>query len=293
MWNHTPIMWQAMNDQIVARPKMTAGEAEDLFAYLYSLRYFDRAGDEERGKGRFDRIGCSGCHLVAGDGVGPAISRWTKPTDPVALARQMWNHAATMQRELAGRAVPWISISGRDIADINAYVRQVRGLKPAQVLAFSDSGAAEGRALFEGNCRRCHSGTLDISRRMANGTFLDIAAAMWNHRPRMAGIPIISSSEMQSIVAYVWQQQYLGESGSVAGGRDTFNKKCGSCHNDPVNGASRMARGERIFTPFSLLSQAWEHGTLMQQAMKNKAAGWPSLSPREVSDVVAFLNTRP
>jgi mono/diheme cytochrome c family protein len=302
LWNHTPTMWDAMNKEVVARPKITASEAEDLFTYLYSLRYFDKAGDAKRGQDAWDRKGCSGCHVTAGGrtaGSAPPLGTW-RVEDPMALARQMWNHAGAMKAQLAKLQRPWQSLTGRDLADLHAYARQVQtgGAAKPKTTEFSYRDDYKGAVLYESNCRRCHVGSLAPERRLGNKTFLDIAAGMWNHSPRMANLPIISNEEMNSVVGYVWRLQYMGEPGQVTRGRQTFRtKQCSTCHEDAPNAngqtATRILRGERVFSPFHLIAHAWEQGTLMQQAMKQRGVRWPSLQPADVSDIVAYLNTRP
>ena len=50
MWNHAPRMWEEMEGEGVAIPRITEKEMADLFAFLYSIRYFDEPGDPSRGK---------------------------------------------------------------------------------------------------------------------------------------------------------------------------------------------------------------------------------------------------
>jgi mono/diheme cytochrome c family protein len=296
LWNHTPTMWAAMNQEVVARPKITATEAEDLFTYLYALRYFDRTGEVKRGRDAWDRKGCSGCHATAGvrkPGEAPPLASW-RAEDPLALARQMWNHAGAMKQKLAQQQRPWQSLTGRDLSDLTAYARDVQsgGTAKPKPTEFAYRDDYKGGVLYESNCRRCHMGSLAPERRLANKTFLDIAAGMWNHSPRMPDLPIISTEEMNSVVGYVWRLQYLGDPGQAARGRVTFTaKQCATCHEGPA--ATPIMRGERVFTPFHLIAHAWQHGTLMQQAMKQKGIGWPQLSPGDVNDIIAYLNTRP
>lgn len=131
-----------------------------------------------------------------------------------------------------------------------------------------------------------------LERMLVNRTLMDIPAGMWNHSARMMAIPVVSNEEMGSIVAYAWQLQYLGSPGNAARGAETFTKKrCVECHGE--SGNLNFQRGARIFTPFALVSLAWEHGTLMEQEMKRKKIRWPSLSAEDISDVVAFVNSRP
>ena len=296
LWNHTPAMWTAMNQEAVPRPKMTGGEAEDLFAYLYSLRYFDRTGDAKRGRDAIDQKGCSGCHSVVSTGtqdkLAPAVSYW-RATDPLGLARQMWNHSVSMKQEMAKAKLPWATITGRDLSDIQAYVRQVQSKPPQEParVVFRYTDDLDGRALYQSLCRSCHVGSLAPERRTGAKTFLDIAAGMWNHSPRMAPIPLVSDAEMNAVVGYVWRLQYMGEPGQVGRGRDAFQKKgCAGCHEG--TGDARLFRADRAYTVFNVIALAWEHGTLMQQAMKQQKIAWPTLSATDISDIAVYLNAR-
>ena len=53
MWNHAPVMWGAMDAAGIRRPKLSAGDAADLFAYFYSTRFFDKPGRPRPRQGRF------------------------------------------------------------------------------------------------------------------------------------------------------------------------------------------------------------------------------------------------
>ena len=65
LWNHAPAMWAEMRRQGIAPPTLTAEDAADLFAYFYSARFFDLAGDAGRGKVAFTRYRCAECHGLA------------------------------------------------------------------------------------------------------------------------------------------------------------------------------------------------------------------------------------
>jgi len=64
MWNHAPVMWAAMEGAGIERPSLSASDAADLFAYLYSTRFFDRPGDAGRGKQAFTARHCGECHGI-------------------------------------------------------------------------------------------------------------------------------------------------------------------------------------------------------------------------------------
>ena len=50
MWDHAPVMWQAMTARKIPLPKVTSDQVADLFAFFYSVRYFEKPGEAERGK---------------------------------------------------------------------------------------------------------------------------------------------------------------------------------------------------------------------------------------------------
>ena len=55
MWNHAPAMWVETRLRNMPRPAMDEQQAADLFAFFYSLRFFEEPGDAARGKRSFYR----------------------------------------------------------------------------------------------------------------------------------------------------------------------------------------------------------------------------------------------
>ena len=296
VWNHMPQMWPAMAAAGIPRPRLSERDAESLFAYLYSLHFFDSPGDAARGKRLFDTKNCDGCHALGSNPPGPgkAVASWKPVTDPLSLVQEMWNHSAAMKSAFAKRQRPFLRLSGQELADLTAFVRSFESSvsKDWSALALPDPGA--GKPLFDANCRSCHSQILPLEKRLSNRTLLDIAAALWNHLPRMLAIPMTEPAEMRGIISYVWQIQYMGSRGSAARGGRTFEQKgCASCHNDAATGASKMARGERVYTPFSMIALGWDHGQPMEKEMSQKGIPWPRLAAEEISDLTAYINSRP
>ena len=85
----------------IAKPDLDEQQAADLFAYFYSLRYFEEPGDGGRGKQIFARKRCSSCHSSGGGA--PPVEIWPVVEDPLELARAMWNHAPKMRDEMRRR----------------------------------------------------------------------------------------------------------------------------------------------------------------------------------------------
>jgi len=295
VWNHGPTMWAAMSAKNIALPSVTQNDAEDLFAYLYSVRFFEKPGDAGRGKQVFEQKHCAECHSLKTPARGPGqpVANWKSLSDPIALVEAMWNHSSDMKTELAQRQKVWVALTGQELTDLTVYLQNLPSLAGATPeLTLPDP--ATGKPLFDQNCAQCHKDSLALDRRFSNQTLLDVAAEMWNHIPRMIAAPVLSADEMRRIVAYAWERQYLGPSGNVAKGRKVFTeKRCASCHDDPGAKDARFSRGERVFTPLSMIPVVWAHGPRMLEEMKRKGVAWPHLTSEDVTNLAAFLNTRP
>lgn len=295
MWNHGPAMWAALTEQKLPMPRLTETDAGDLFAYLYSVRFFDRPADAGRGKQIFEDKHCAECHSLTEPAKGPgtAVSNWTSLTDPMTLVQRMWNHAGTMKNALTQKKGIWVSLTGPELADLTLYLQNIpprRTVTPTFTLPDPQSG----KPLFDQYCQQCHKGSLALEGRLSGMTLTDVAASMWNHVPRMLATPVIGRDDMRGIVAYVWEQQYMGPAGNVGRGRKTFaDKHCASCHDDPSFNQAHFVRGDKVFTPLTMISVLWEHGPQMLEQMKQRGVSWPRLAPEDISNLVAYLNTRP
>jgi mono/diheme cytochrome c family protein len=288
LWNHAPLMWTAMEAAAAAIPQISEQDAADLFAYFYAARYFERMADAGRGKKVFEGKSCAGCHPLTGSGKGPAISRWQSTSDFFTLSAQMWNHAPQMKAAMAERKLIWPELSAQDMADIVMYIRnlpETKGAKPSFVLPPLDNGAALYK---EKGCAGCHNGGLSLENRLTNQTLSDIAAALWNHAPKMKqDTPTITSGEMQQILTYVWASQFFEPTGSPTRGKRVFDsRQCGTCH----QGGGSEIRGKGVYTPMRMVNVLWRHGPGMQDQMTKKNVTWPRLTPAEMLDLMAYLS---
>jgi len=294
LWNHTPAMWAELIGRGLPRPAFTEPDAEDLFAYLYSLRFFEFPAQAGRGKQVFETAQCSECHSLNKPAHGPGnpVVEWGSVDDPVTLVYRMWNHASSMNKEFASRKKAWPVLTGQDFMDLTAYLNYVHKSRPN--LQFSLPDPAGGKPAFQDNCRRCHAGSLALETRLSNKTWMEIGAGMWNHVPLMQAVPTVSERDMRKILAYVWDLQYLGAEGKVARGSQTFvSKGCISCHRHPATEAPLRPRSNKTFTPFSMVALGWSAGREMHRQMLDKGVAWPHLSAEDVSDLVAYMNSLP
>lgn len=127
MWNHAPTMWAAMRDRNVQAGDLSEQGADDLFAYFYSARFFDKPGDAARGKRLFSSKHCAECHGLSEPKLAEAkpVSQWESIGHPMALVDAMWNHAATMHEEFARSKLPWAELTPQELADMLVYLRNL------------------------------------------------------------------------------------------------------------------------------------------------------------------------
>ncbi len=127
MWNHAPAMWSAMSAREIRARDLNPQAAADLFAYFYSTRFFEKAGDAARGKRVFADRGCARCHGLTKEiqpGI-PPVSRWENLNHPIALAEAMWNHMPRMLAATGAKRVAWPELSAQGLADLLVYLRNL------------------------------------------------------------------------------------------------------------------------------------------------------------------------
>jgi mono/diheme cytochrome c family protein len=310
MWNHSPQMWQKMNDAQLGLPHITEQDALDLLSYLYVVRYVDVPGDAEKGRRLFESKGCNRCHTLGGKGRGPDLSQLNVDT-PIVWAQRMWNHGAAMAAVMKEKNVPWPTFQNQEMLDLLSFlqknssgVRHESGLLPAN--------PSKGRTLFQSKgCVSCHSlggqgGKIgpDLTlQREKPLSLAQFAGAMWNHSPEMwskmeknkIARPEFAEQEMADLISYLYLVGYLEPVGRVDYGAEVFNEKhCSNCHGADGHGGRvgpNLARRQPYY-PAQLAYTVWSHGPEMYRRMREKNIPWPSLNEKEIVDLVAFLNSR-
>jgi mono/diheme cytochrome c family protein len=297
MWNHAPAMWTAMAKQNVKRSTLDQQGAADLFAYFYSARFFDKLGDAGRGKRLFHERTCDRCHGLTNspNPAAPPISTWHSLGAPIELAQTMWNHSAAMYAEIQQKKMSWPQLSSQDLADLLVYFRNLPA-RPTREAVFITTAGTQGEALFESKgCKICHIPSTLLYRTSLDGrTLTDVAVALWDHGPRMKIPPAhFELEEMRELLSYLWASQYFSVSGNPERGKKLFEAKhCAACHDDPASGAPDLSKRPEDANGITMVSVLWRHGPQMLDQMQKKGIKWPHFESLEMSDLIAYLNSR-
>lgn len=169
-----------------------------------------------------------------------------------------------------------------------------------------------GAAVFIAKaCARCHAiwghgGEIgpDLGRTRAGGlTDSELAAAMWNHVPRMwgkmreEGIPHvpIAEGEMVDLFSYLSFVRALDEPGNPDAGRRLLQeKRCGLCHAvGDVKGrtAPDLQRWARYRNPAVWAKLMFDHAPRMMEEMRRRGIPPPSLAPGELVQIVSYIRS--
>lgn len=308
IWNHGPEMWDMMEARSLQVEPLSKTDADAVFAYFWALRYFDPRGDAIRGKELFASKQCASCHGLtsqAGLDAAPPVSEWSGVNDAVLWSQQLWNHSTSMEQAMAQRGMKWPTFTEQEMVDLLVYLQHLPSTRD-DPRRLEISHPETGRAVFMAKrCATCH--TLDAQEtektRLAGelknfNTLSGFTAAMWNHAHghsgRLPGGPseavAFSGSEMQTLVSYLYLSGAFEEGGNADAGRKVFaDAGCQSCHGNPAtHQPAAPITGE--VSAARMASAVWSHGPQMLDAMKRHQIRWPTLSGRQMADLIAFLD---
>jgi cytochrome c2 len=292
MWNHAPEMWAAMRERSIVPAEIDDHAADDLFAYFYTIRFFERTGDAERGRAAFESKGCSTCHGIRSPKL-PATrpaSEWESISDPIALASAMWNHNAAATGE-GGKQRVRPQLTSRELTDLVIYLQgQVKVPRVFGSVPLG-SGPKGGETLLRARgCNACHT-EVALAEGLKGKTLTDVAAVMWNHQSPTASVaPRLTVAEMREIAGYLWAPGFFENSGDAAAGRRVFSDQhCDTCHIAPRNGLTEN-RGRRS-SAITMVSALWRHDPKVLEEMKARGIAWPRFEGSQMSDLIAFLNS--
>jgi cytochrome c2 len=173
---------------------------------------------------------------------------------------------------------------------------------PPAVVADWDGFVAKG-------CVRCHrvrgigDGDLgpDLGRLGSVTGFFDVAAAMWNHLPRMRkamlerGVewPRFTPQELSNVIGFLFTAQDHEVRGDPGVGAGLFvSRGCERCHaaerQDRRLGPS-LDELKRSLSPMLLVAAMWNHSVRMDPAMQAAGVAGLALGDIELPNIVAYI----
>lgn len=113
-------------------------------------------------------------------------------------------------------------------------------------------------------------------------------------RLRGGSTPKLGQGEMRDLIAFLFSQRYFFEPGDALRGRSVFEeKRCANCHGDRrPNSAPNLFQATEVYSPITLASAAWRHGPSMLATMEQQGLVWPEFQESEMTDLIAYLNSR-
>ncbi len=312
MWNHLANMSEKMKQLGITRPTLNAREAQDLIGFLYTLSYFDAAGNPDEGRRLFTEKHCVVCHQVGGTGgvVGPNLDSLKQFGSPMYVTAAMWNHGPAMAEKMREKGIERPTFTGPELRDLIAFLTQRTGV-PEGPLYVLPGRADLGRQLFaQKRCVECHSaggvgGNVgpELVGRLVRRSPVEFAAAMWNKGPMMWAkqrarnipVPHLTAEETADIVAYLYSVRYFAEPGSIQNGWTVATSKgCLHCHavgGERGKSASDLTRAKGLDSPAAVIAALWNHAVVTPKTPSGQTAPWPQFRPEEMADLVALLQS--
>jgi cytochrome c2 len=311
-WNHTPRMIETVRRRGVQWPTFTEAELADIISYVYYVKLFDEPGNADLGERWFREKRCLECHSVGGTGgrVGPTLDRYAQYIAPIMLAEGMWNHGPAMQARQSAQGVPIPSFVGREMADIQAYIRQASALGARDVMFLQPPNPGNGRQVFATKgCTRCHGpggrGTAfgpDLRTATVRLRLSEIAGVLWNHSFQMSSamrargftFPQFQGTEMADVIAYLYYLRFNEAGGNARQGAQVFERNgCANCHARDARPSigPDLSRSQAIRTLLGLATAMWNHAPAMFDRAQLERVEWPRFEHDEMRDLAEYLRS--
>lgn len=298
LWNHLPDMNRRMAELGIERPRLSEREAGDLFAYLYTLGYFDASGDPDRGRLLFTELHCIRCHQVGGVGgvVGPVLDHAGDKGATIEVAAAMWNHGPEMIEAAEARGIARPSVSGPELTDLIAFLVSTEAGTPQESLYYLPGDVRAGaRTIEDKQCTACHGGPGEIAPDLAGlargASLIDFVALMWNKTPVMVSalrtrdleFPSLQAEDFANIIAFLYSVNYFSDGGRAGRGRTMVDSKgCSRCHS-----IEQLGSASGLDHPSSITAALWNHLSVLEAEGADE--DWPSFTGSEMRDLMAFF----
>jgi mono/diheme cytochrome c family protein len=180
----------------------------------------------------------------------------------------------------------------------------------AQVKVFPGSAARGGQIIINKGCISCHAfagggGKLapDLSRTPPDASSPgQLATAIWNHAPRMWVTAErkwnieLTSTDVADLFAYMYSALYFAPAGNAARGKAYFAGNCAACHSETPGGGGPgkpLSEWADVTDPLAWAGRMWNHSSEMADAAIARGRPWPTLSDRDVADLMIYLRSLP
>jgi cytochrome c len=291
-------------------PQFSEENLADIISYVYYVKLFDEPGDPELGERWFQEKRCAACHSVGGRGgsAGGTLDAYARYIAPIALAQGMWNHGPGMQALQAANRIPMPTFIGREIADLQAYIRRASSLTNRAVTLLPPPDPNRGQQLFSTKgCSACHGvrgggtaygpGLREATQQLRVS---EIAGRLWNHSARMVSatqargiaFPSFGDTEMADVIAFLYYLRFYEVEGDVRSGELQFVQKgCSSCHarDGGTLVGPDLSGAQSVLTPLALATAMWNHAPAMYDLTQVQQADWPVFEGDEMRDLSAYL----
>lgn len=309
-WNHTPQMIQTVQVRGFDWPTFTEQELADIISYIYYVKLFDEPGDPVLGQRWFREMRCSECHAIGDTGgrTAPPLDDYARYPAPLMLATGMWNHGSAMQAQQSALRGPVPPFRGREMADIQAYIREVSSLEGRDLILLLPPDPNVGRELFLARgCSSCHGpnggGTQfgpDLRSATQRLRVSEIAGTLWNHSSRMAqamrargiAFPRFQGKEMADVIAFLYYLRFYDTGGDARAGEVVFAQKgCARCHSAEGGAAigPDLSQSDAIMAPLKLATAMWNHAPAMYTVIQLEHVDWPRFEGVEMRDLAVYL----
>jgi cytochrome c551/c552 len=309
IWNHIPEMDRKFRELKIERPRFNEKEMLDLIYFIYYLRYLGEPGSVSNGKKLLTVKGCMNCHQVSGKGGSFAadFALLQQFGSPIYLAQAMWNHGPPMIEKMKELNMSYPEISGKDIADLTAYIKQATITNSE--IRMSPGNPSTGKKVYKKKgCINCHQlegpdskTTPNLLELKLNMSVTDIASLMWNHSPTMIDFmkeesldyPQFDGNEMADLIAYLYFLGFEDPPGNSNRGKLVFTDKgCADCHEEGGQSVGPdLSDLKTISSRAKILQRMWNHASSMEDLLLIQNNEWPTLTTKEMQDLSAYLRS--
>jgi mono/diheme cytochrome c family protein len=214
-----------------------------------------------------------------------------------------------MRAQQAALGVPPPTFIGREMADIQTYIRENSSRQDRDVVFLQPPDPNTGRELFLAKgCANCHapsgSGTRfgpNLRGATQQLRVSEIAGALWNHSSQMAAamrtrgiaFPQFQGNEMADVIAFLYYMRFYDAGGDAQAGEAVFAQKgCARCHTadgDQSIGPD-LSESDAIVAPLRLATAMWNHAPAMYTVIQLEQSDWPRFEGTEMRDLAVYLS---